>query len=393
MTDTVDQGHIVPDESQAGRGIRSASIEGRAAPFALWFRELDGRGLDPRLADVYLVASLLFWMTGGGAVHVHGAVSRALLSNLDEWQAALHSWLPDRYLPVAITADEVVDIAPLPSALAISAYSGGMDATFTAIRHARRLAGWRTEELRALLMVHGFDISLGREAEFLGARERARRSAAELGLELRGVATNFRDLDQKWELAHGLGLAAVLQLFSPEFGVGLIASGASYPRLAMPWGSNPITDPLLSSGTMRIIHDGAAMSRTEKARIVATEPLLLGQLRVCWQGEELSHNCGRCEKCTRTYWALHIAGARDPACFDGPSTVRPVDVRMSAATMQVWKAMLPHAVHGGDDEAVRYISAVLRYQRVRAALRRVAPLRGIAVQWRRRPGLGRRLFS
>lgn len=393
MTDTVVHGHIVPDESQAVRGFRSARIEGRGATSVLWFRELEGRELDARLADAYVLGSLLTWMTQGGRVHVHGAVSRTLLSNLDEWQAALHSWLPGRYFPVAFTADDVVDVSPAPGAPAMSAYSGGLDATCTAIRHARGLVGWRTEELRALLMVHGFDIALDRRDEFDGARERARRAADELGLELRGVATNFRDLDQEWELAHGLGLAATLQLFSSEFGVGLIGSGASYPRLSLPWGSNPLTDPLMSSGTMRIFHDGAALTRTDKARLVATEPLLLAQLRVCWQGEELSRNCGRCEKCVRTYWALHIAGVRQPACFDAPFTVRPSEVRMSAATMEFWKAMLALAQAGGDDEAIRYITALLRYQRVRGALRRVAPLRAMAVRARRRPGMGRRLFS
>jgi hypothetical protein len=393
VTDTTVQGHIVPDESQAVRGFRSARIEGRGEPSVLWFRDLDGRRLGTELADAFVLGSLLHWMAAGGAVHVHGAVSRTLLSNLDEWQAALHSWLPGRYFPVAFTADDVVDVAPAPSAPAISAYSGGLDATCTAIRHARGLVGWRTVDLRVLLLVHGFDIPLDRPAEFDRARTRARESAEELGLELRSVATNFRDLGQSWELAHGLGLASALHLYSPEFGVGLIGSGASYPRIHMPWGSNPTTDPFMSSGTMRIRHDGTELTRTDKARIVATAPLLLRRLRVCWQGEELSRNCGRCEKCVRTYWAFHIAGARQPACFDGPVTVRPSDVRMSVQTAKHWSAMLPLARAGEDEEAVRYISALLRYQRVRGALRRITPLRAMAVRARRRPGLGRLLFS
>jgi hypothetical protein len=395
MTDTAADGHIFPDESQALTGLRSAELEWRGSRSVLWFRELDGRALDARLADVYLLGSLLHWMRRGEGVHVHvhGAVSRTLLSNLDEWQAAMHSLLPDQYSPVLISADEVVVAEPARSARAIAAYSGGLDSTCTAIRHARGLAGWRTEALDALLFVHGFDIALDRTAEFDGARERARRAADVLGAELRSVSTNVQELGQDWELAHGLAIAAALQLHSPEFGVGLIASSAPYFRIHLPWGSNPVTDPLLSSGTMRIFHDGAALTRIAKVRVVAREPELLAQLRVCWQGERLSGNCGRCEKCARTYWALHIAGVRQPACFDEPFSVPPSRVRMPAVAMVRWQEMLRLADAEGDEEAVAYIVAVLNYQRVRRALRRVGPLREAAIRARRRPGWTNRLFS
>jgi hypothetical protein len=395
MADTTATGHVFPDESRARDGLRSAHLEWRGARSVLWFRDQDGRMLDARLADVYLLGSLLHWMGRGEGVHVHvhGAVSRSLLSNLDEWQAAMHSLLPDRYSPVVISADEVVVAEPARSARAIASYSGGLDSTCTAIRHARGLAGWRTEALDALLFVHGFDIALDRAAEFDGARERALRAAEVLGVELRSVSTNVQDLGQDWELVHGLALAAALQLHSPEFGVGLIGSSAPYFRIHLPWGSNPITDPLLSSGTMRIRHDGAALSRIAKVRVVAREPELLAALRVCWQGELLSRNCGRCEKCVRTYWALHIAGVRQPACFDGPVDVPPSKVRMAAPKVEYWREMLRLARAEGDDEAVAYIVAVLNYQRVRGALRRVGPLREVAIRARRRPGWTSRLFS
>jgi hypothetical protein len=244
-----------------------------------------------------------------------------------------------------------------------------------------------------MLLVHGFDIALDRTAEFEGARERAARAGDAAGLELRTVATNLRNLDQDWQLAHGLALAAALQLHSPEFGVGLISSSAPYFRIELPWGSNPVTDPLMSSGTMHIRHDGAALSRTDKARVVATEPELLALMRVCWQGERLSRNCGRCEKCVRTHWALHIAGVRQPACFDEPVTVPPSRVRMPTRVVRYWREMLRLARASGDDEAIRYIVALLRYQRVRGAVRRIKPLRAVAVRVRRRPGLARRLLS
>lgn len=392
MADATVQGHIFPDESQAPAGLRSARLEGHGRPFTLWFRELDGRALDPGLADVYLLGSLLHWMARGGAVHVHGAVSRTLLSNLDEWQAALHSLLPEQYFLVDITVDEVVERDVAPTARAIAAYSGGLDSSCTVIRHARGLAGWRTEDLEALLLVHGYDIALDRAAEFEGARDRARRGADSVGLHLRSVSTNLKTLGQDWELAHGLAIAAALQLHAPEFGVGLVGSSAPYFRLELPWGSNPVMDPLLSSSTMRIVHDGAALSRIAKAQIVATEPPLLSQLRVCWQGDRLSGNCGRCEKCVRTYWALHVAGIHQPACFDGPCTVPPWQLRMPPRAVSYWREMLRLARDANDEPAIKYMTALLRSQRVRGALRRFKTLRMISARARRSPRLSQILF-
>ena len=64
---------------------------------------------------------------------------------------------------------------------------------------------------------------------------------------------------------------------------------------------NPVTDRYLSSDTFRFIVDGYEHSRTERANIVKDWKVGLENLRVCWQNkEDLSQNCGHCEKCIRT---------------------------------------------------------------------------------------------
>ena len=65
---------------------------------------------------------------------------------------------------------------------------------------------------------------------------------------------------------------------------------------------------------------------------------------------------------------------------------------MPALNMSYWREMLRLARAAGDEEAIRYIQALLRYQRTRNALRSVKPLREVAVRARRRPGLAGRLF-
>jgi hypothetical protein len=59
------------------------------------------------------------------------------------------------------------------------------------------------------------------------------------------------------------------------------ASTYSYSNLA-PWGSHPLTDPLLSTLGTRVIHDDAAFSRIEKTEFIARREMALRTLRVCW---------------------------------------------------------------------------------------------------------------
>jgi hypothetical protein len=76
-----------------------------------------------------------------------------------------------------------------------------------------------------------------------------------------------------------------------------------YGCLALPWGSNPVTNPFLASDTFGVVTDGAGFSRCEKARLIAAFPAVKDKLRVCWAGPlkgQTGENCGICEKCLRT---------------------------------------------------------------------------------------------
>lgn len=375
-------GRIVPDERRAGEGTRSAVLARGDDRFELWFRTHDGHALDPGFADPYVLASLLFWMRSGGRVHVEGTVSAELLAELDEWQTVWLHWTDGRYERVEFTADRIVEGVRAPRT-AIAAFSGGLDSMCTAVRHARGLVRARTLPLGALLMVHGYDIPLGDETDFALAYRRNEQAAERLGVELRSVATNLRELSQTWEECHGLAVAAALHLYAAEFGAGLIASSSTYTLYSHAWGSNPLTDHLLSSDRMRIHHDAAELSRTEKCAVVGEHPELLALLRVCWQGARRDRNCGRCEKCVRTYWNLRIAGA-EPSCFDGPVTVPPQAVRMTEHRVRAWRVMYAEARAAGDAEATAYIGRVLRTQRMRIALRRVNGLQALVRRARRR---------
>src|SRR5208337_2670196 len=80
-------------------------------------------------------------------------------------------------------------------------------------------------------------------------------------------------------------------------------------------------DPLWSTETTTFIHYCYGISRVEKARSLADNPLAQEYLRVCWENRNGEYNCGRCNKCIQTMLALHLAGALSK--FNFPTTLTP----------------------------------------------------------------------
>jgi hypothetical protein len=115
--------------------------------------------------------------------------------------------------------------------------------------------------------------------------------------------TSFRFAD--WgKLSHGCALAAIGHALSQR--INLVLIGASYDNKALiPWGSHPVTDPLLGSRQTKIIHYGSEYRRTEKITFLAKHKIALDNLHVCY-AEQSGKNCGKCEKCLRTMVALEL---------------------------------------------------------------------------------------
>jgi len=284
----------------------------------LWYRipveykEIITAGCEP-----FVLGALFMAMSQATDLVVHGQVSPSLLRNLEEFQNAWISWRPEWYTKIEIMADrELESSKAVNSARAIMAFSGGVDASFTAWSHKKGQRGRLTCDIATGVMVHGFDIPLDRGDDFRFAAEKSTRMLASLGMTLIPVTTNFRELEGDWEDTHGAGLASCLMLFQDNYARGVIASTEPYNSLVIPWGSNPITDPLLSGNSFQIIHDGAAFTRSEKIRTIAQWPEALRNLRVCWQGEQKDRNCGRCEKCVRTILNFRVMGIDLPECFE-----------------------------------------------------------------------------
>jgi hypothetical protein len=363
------------------------------------------QGRPDDLHDAFLRATVWSAMEAGGELTVHGRVSERLLANLERYQEIVCRWWPE-YHVVRVRADEELDDAAAAAAAgaalrrrdAVLAFSGGLDSVEALAAHQGARRGRNSLDVSACLFVHGFDIPLD-DGAFSGALARARRLTARYSTELFVVRSNLKELLPLWETTFSAGIAAVLSLFERRFGVGLLAASSAYENehwIASKDGSTPWSDPLLSSSTFRLVPD-LAVTRVEKTERLAGDDGVWRDIRVCWEGEDLSTNCGRCEKCVRQMLCMHACGIGDFSAFAAPLT--PATVLATRLPMPVvveeWRRCYEHACASGRGGAPVFVAA----KRVLDAASHGAPrgsrwgLGGIARRvrrrarrlWRRRP--------
>jgi hypothetical protein len=281
---------------------------------------------EPRVLDGFVVGIIFYSMRLGQPIYVRGPMTKDAICNLNEFQEAWVRWKPHIYRKVEIIPAEVVMPEIRGERRAIAAFSGGVDSTFTILRHNRDHVGKASYPLNhSVLMVHGFDVPLSSPEQLVSLKERTKPLLDELSLKLLTIKTNLREVNlQDWDDSHMSQIACCLHNYSHDFYYALVGSTEPYDALVLPWGSNPATDYLLSGGTMRLVHDGAGFSRTEKVAYIANNRTAARVLKVCWEGKETHKNCGVCEKCIRTQANFLAVGVTHPACFDAPLNPRQI---------------------------------------------------------------------
>lgn len=363
----------------------------------IWFRVAsDYKSYITTSCDPLIVATLLLAMSRSMDIKVHGEVSPSLLRNLTEFQAAWSSWRPQLYHPIEITAEvESEQYNPEAAEKAIAAFSGGVDSSFTVWRHRTNRCGRRQRNLEAGLVVHGFDIPLEKQQSFDSATKKAKAILSSLNMELIPMSTNIRQLSLNWEDIFGTATASCLMLLQRGYSAGLIASSFPYQALSFPYGSNPITDGLLSNQAFQIVHDGAEFTRIDKIKELTNWTPAQQNLRVCWQGEELDKNCGKCEKCVRTILIFRIFGVGLPPCFEhdvsdqkvlnlkakeGPLTEleRVLDAAKAARVSESWVGALEQSISRNQRwEKREKAKAALRNQIPAPVLKSVRKMRSL----------------
>jgi len=312
----------------------------------LWF-EVASRCEPPAAddCDAYLLGVVMDAMRERRDIVVRGSVSKTLLSNLVEYQAAWRKWLPSDYGEVQMQPECIRDGETAREG-ALCAFSGGVDATFSVWRHTQRKFSHRSQDIKACALVNGFDIPLGRDIEYRNAFASAARTLGDVGLELIELRTNYKHVaTTPWEHAFACALVAALSNFKRLAGTCVVGSSEPYDTLVIPWGSSPITDHLLASGDFSVIHDGADCDRTEKVAQIAGWTAGVDNLRVCWQGELNDRNCGTCEKCLRTKLNFLATGHHVPPSLPGgdpAADIRSVHLGNRAVRAE-WEQIYRHA--------------------------------------------------
>jgi hypothetical protein len=283
----------------------------------LWFRmPIKQRQALITHCDPFVLAALFRAMRAPADLVVHGGASPSLLRNLEEYQAVWVKWRPKVYSKIEIQADSEIEAPKLETTAAVLGFSGGVDSSFTVYHHLRGNPGRRHQDVQAAVFAHGFDIALSRKESYERAAKKAKAMLDSLGVEMIPMAINLKQLGDDWGDSHAAGLAACLMLLGGRFASGLIASSYPYSYLQSGWGSNPVSDWLLSSDSFTIVHDSAGFTRYEKVCALTEWPEALENLRVCIRGAEREKNCCRCHKCVRVMLYFRFAGAGLPPAFE-----------------------------------------------------------------------------
>ncbi len=286
-------------------------------------------------AEPYVIATLMQAMQEGRDLIVNGYVSPFLLGNLQEYGGFWNRLLPDTFKQIEILTPAPTTPPPSPAQApgdAIAAFSGGLDAAFLVWRHHTGMAGHQKKAIQACIMINGFDIDIDEPDVYENAFRNASKTLKSVGLPLLPIRTNFRKtFDVPWDYHHVAALVSCLHFFKSSASTALIGSCASYEDLPIPWGPSPLIDHLLSGDSLRVTHDGAAYSRTEKAHGIRDWKEGLAGLRVCGSLKHKGYNCLRCEKCLRTMANFAVNNLNIPSSLGG---------NPSALTRRIWLTRL-----------------------------------------------------
>ncbi|MFC1878658.1 hypothetical protein ACFLZW_01970 [Chloroflexota bacterium] len=282
-------------------------------PQELWYRFPEKYAADiSTRAEAFAPTALLVAMYAAEDLVIRGPISPLLAYNLFEYRNIYHSWRPKIFKMVDIQYD-CLEKAPasVQPAAAATAFSGGVDSFYTLWAHLPGNQPIPQARVTHGLFVHGLDLRLDDPNNFQAAAIHYQALFEDMGLELILASTNayqFSEFRINWTLFDGPPLVGAASLLSPLLGRFYIPSGMpSYLKL-IPQGSSPLTDHLLSTETLDIIHHGASISRYEKTLAVVNWPVTYNSLRVCSDKQKMFglKNCAVCQKCYRTMTLLEI---------------------------------------------------------------------------------------
>lgn len=298
-------------------------------------------------ADAWIILLIHKMLAVGGTFFVNGKVSSSLLDNLERYCEFWYVFKPE-YKRIKIEVlEEIKDIPQELPNKAIMTFSGGLDSCFTLYRHRKNLCGRNNKNIEVVVFVYGMDIQ--DKEDFKIASDKAKEQCEDLGVKLILAETNFRKLPNDWNMEHLNVVAAILHLFK-NYPYKVISSSMDvipeHYLYQMPYSTNIVTDRLLSTYATPVFIDDEAYTRTKKAALIKDWYIGVKNLRVCWQGEDKSQNCGECEKCLRTMFNFFSAGAGEVPAFSKISYTnlrKSIDMVYIPTKSYDWEEILKYA--------------------------------------------------
>ena len=366
------------------------SYDDRPGKVETWWFEYPERYAEALSAtgNPWLACLLPLAVTRGEALRIRLPVDPRLLANASRLMAIWSGWYPE-LRPVPLEADASPS-RPEPGVRASGAFfSGGVDSFYMVLRDRNGARPPEVPPIEKLLLVQGFDIPVADDAEFGRLKDSLSRAADELGLELVDVATNLRAVrfrEAAWgRLSHGSALASVGLAAERGFR-SLCIAATHYDGPVKPWGSQPETDPLLSTENMRVFHVGLLIPRREKTEYISRFDVALRHLHVCYRLRS-AENCCDCEKCVLAILNLEVLGALDrcPPLRRKPLDLSRVRKRVvgSRPYVRLYRDLETHARAAGRlDVADAIAASLLRSRRLKPVI--------AALEWgSSRRGIGR----
>jgi hypothetical protein len=313
-------------------------------------------------ANPWLAILLPLAMTLGEPLRLPLPIDGTLMENASVLMKKWAEWYSDRRM-VPIEVDGIQKSRGEPESNRSGLmFSGGVDSFFTVLDHDRRALGNSGRPIDDLIFAWGIDIPLDNHSAFHRASESALAVADELEKELIVLRTNARGTRLKrlrWREYFGallIGLGLGLENRYAE--IFLSSYGRTNPELRL--GSNPLTDPLLSTRSTQVIHYGIGVNRIERTVLVSTSNLAMKLLRVCWESTD-GVNCGNCEKCLRTMATLDVLGVLDQseAFPAGSFSLKKLERAYSSELAIYLRDVQEHAVSRGRSDIYQAIEKSL----------------------------------
>jgi 7-cyano-7-deazaguanine synthase in queuosine biosynthesis len=275
-------------------------VSGDVGKFPLWFKYSPGHVVNEQDATSFLIAAITPAMLLGEDVIVDDRyyVSERVFNNLPSIQTIINCFNPI-FKKIKVQARTT---AALPEKKGTAAFcSAGVDSLYTLVKYQ--------QEIDELILINGFDFNAD-AAAWEVMIERNQRIAQIYNKKLIIVETNLKEFNSFFNLARfanfGATLTTIAQLL--DFKKVFVNAADTYEKIFAS-GSHPLLDPLWSTEVCEIVHAGLEADRTQKIELIKDHPDALNNLWICVK--DPNANCGRCNKCIRTYIALKLNGVDD----------------------------------------------------------------------------------